>query len=175
SDQPKRKPQRIDALGRVRASSPDLNMRETETLMLYFKDAPPTTPQLPVASIDSSSPATAPVTGKPAAKPSEAASPDPPAKAPRLTSPFQNQPSDPNKPKRPIFLSARKVTAHVLRGETRNDLERLWCEGTVHVQQEPASPEDKGVDIHGSQLELTHHVEGNVLTVIGDSAQSAQV
>src|SRR5262249_16204926 len=54
---------------------------------------------------------------------------------------------------------------------SRNDLERLWCEGRVRVQQDPASPEDKGVDIRGSQLDLHHHVEGNIITVIGDNAQ----
>jgi lipopolysaccharide export system protein LptA len=169
-DQPQRRPQRVDALGRVTASSPDLRVHDTETLVLYFKDVPASELQLPPTS--SSSPAQAPA--HLTSKPSEPEPARPQARTlsmPALVNPLSTGPADPARPKRPIYLSAHQVTAHVLRAGDRNDLEKLWCEGAVHVQQEPASPQDKGVDIRGSQLELAHHIEGNVLTVIGDNAQ----
>src|SRR5262249_3603725 len=50
NDQSKRRPQRVDALGRVTASSPDLRVHDTETLVLYFKDRPATDLPLPAAS-----------------------------------------------------------------------------------------------------------------------------
>jgi lipopolysaccharide export system protein LptA len=173
SDQPKRKPQRIDALGKVVAASPDLNMRDTETLVLYFKDAPPPSPHLPSAAGTSPILSVPQIPGKPADADRDMGFRDGPT-GPVLGNPFENQPGDTGKSKRPIFLSARQVTAHIIRNESRNDLERLWCEGSVHVLQEPASPQDKGVDIQGSQLDLSHHVEGNVLKVIGEAGQAAQ-
>src|SRR5262249_51007522 len=68
-------------------------------------------------------------------------------------------------------LSARSVEAHVLRSGSKNDLEKLWCEGAVRVRQEPSSPEDKGVDIRGESLQLTRLAEGNELAVAGGLAQ----
>jgi lipopolysaccharide export system protein LptA len=169
SDQPKRRPQRVDALGRVTASSPDLRVHDTETLVLYFKDRPGALPP-PVASPGSDPSQPVHVSGKP---PNAEGAPMLPRRAdgPSVANPLQTAPADPTKAKRPIYLCAHQVTAHILRDASRNDLERLWCEGAVHVQQEPASPQDKGVDIRGAQLDLAHHIEGNILTVIGDNAQ----
>src|SRR5262249_59778899 len=52
-----------------------------------------------------------------------------------------------------------------------NDLEKLWCEGAVHVRQEPESKDDKGVDITGQTLQLVKFPEGHILTVTGAPAE----
>jgi hypothetical protein len=68
-------------------------------------------------------------------------------------------------------LSARFVEAHVLRNGSKNELDKLWCEGTVHITQAPSAPDDKGVDIRGEKLQLVRRADGNILTVFGDYAQ----
>jgi lipopolysaccharide export system protein LptA len=67
-------------------------------------------------------------------------------------------------------LSARSVEATVLRGEVKNTLEKLWCEGRVHVRQDgdPAKPDDKGVDIKGSTMQIDWQPDGNLMTVAAD-------
>src|SRR5262249_29570729 len=86
-----------------------------------------------------------------------------------------NVPADRNaaesKPKRPIDLSARFVEAHVIQAGNHNDLEKLWCEGAVHVHQEPENKDDKGVDITGETLQLVKFPEGHVMTRRGDHAE----
>ena len=74
-------------------------------------------------------------------------------------------------PPRPIDLSARSVEAWVLRADTRSQLDKLWTQGSVKVHQDPAKPEEKGVDVEGDTLEMTYHPDGNFLVVSGDLAQ----
>jgi hypothetical protein len=71
-------------------------------------------------------------------------------------------------PPRPIDLSARSVEAWVLRCDDKNQLDKLWTEGNVHVRQEPAKPDEKAVDITGSTLQMVYHPEGNELAVSGE-------
>src|SRR5581483_10273803 len=84
-----------------------------------------------------------------------------PAPIPAMPSLVPGKPADKGRPPRPIHLSARVVEAHILRTATKNELDRLWTEGTVHVQQEGATPTDRGVDIHGDTLQLTRTPDGN--------------
>jgi len=74
-------------------------------------------------------------------------------------------------PPRPVDLSARSVEAWVLRSEDKNTLDKLWTEGSVQVRQDPATPEEKGVDIKGETLQMNCHPDGNFLVVTGDLAQ----
>jgi lipopolysaccharide export system protein LptA len=67
------------------------------------------------------------------------------------------------------------VQAKILRTPTQNDLRELIAEGSVHVVQEGATPQDKGVDIKGEIVTLDHHVSGNVLVVIGNERGPAQL
>src|SRR5207247_1707718 len=75
------------------------------------------------------------------------------------------------KTQKPFDLSAHLVEALVTRAGGKNDLDKLRTEGKVHVRQEPATPEDRGVDIRGDTLRLTHSPNGNLLVVTGDLAQ----
>jgi lipopolysaccharide export system protein LptA len=170
------RPHRIEAQGHVTADSEELHIREpTDTLMVWFKDVPatsaaaaPTKPEAKPASEVAPAPRPAPPSAKdsspPKQKPADVAAPvasaAPPAKA-----------AAPEKPKTPIDLSANLVKVYVVRCGAKNDLDHLWCEGAVAVHQDPATPEDKGVDIHGDTLDLNHAVDGNILIVNGQWAQ----
>jgi hypothetical protein len=169
SEQHGRRPHHVEALGHVVASSPDLNVHDTEHLLIWFQDAPPAPP--PAAVAQDSEVKTLP---PPAASPSVATGGPPVAKSTAggpPTATAQGKPAEENKPPRPIDLSARLVEAHVLRSEAKNELDRLWTEGEVKVKQAPANPGEKGVDIQGDTLKMTRQTGGNLLVVTGDLAR----
>jgi hypothetical protein len=111
------------------------------------------------------------------AKPVEqnSALPPPPSQAAPATAAATpaptNAPANTAKPKKPINLSAREIEAHVLRSGAKNELDKVSCEGTVRVLQEPATPDEKGVDIRGELLNLVRQADGNILMVKGNYAQ----
>jgi hypothetical protein len=197
-----RKPTKLEALGHVVAHSPDLNIPRSDHLLVFFKDgpipgpppaaggtpasaapvgaaapppavgqaSPPPAAAGPVPALPAPAPAgaapTAAVPPAAAGKPPEGAAAPAPARAP--------EPKPADKPSRPIELTARFVEAHVLRDGGRHEIERLWTEGGVHVLQDPAGPDDKGVDIRGETLQLTRQAEGSIL-VVTDANNLAQV
>ena len=183
-----RRPNHLEALEDVLAKSRDLNIHDTRRLMVWFKDVPdeqlaPPASELkvetnqPPAAKPGTVPASVPATpgAKPPAKPAAAG---PPATAQRRDGLMPGlQPTDPDskEPPRPIDLTARSVEAWVLRSESRSVLDKLRCKGAtgqaeVHVVQEPAKPEDKGVDIKGDELNMIYHPDGSELVVTGDVA-----
>lgn len=141
------KPTQVEAIGRVLASAPDMRVKDTDHLIIWFKEGSPSLAVLP--------------------------QPPAPGASPLLRPPGQEMPGQGSsgKPKKPIELSARSVQAHVLRIGNANELQELWCQGGVHVFQEPSSDAEKGVEIRGEKLSLKHHIDGNILTVTGESAQ----
>jgi hypothetical protein len=78
-------------------------------------------------------------------------------------------------PARPMNLSARTVDAWVLRCGDKNQLDKLWTQGSVKVHQEPAKPDEKPVDIRGDQLQMTCKPEGNYLVVNSDDLAQLQM
>jgi hypothetical protein len=174
------RPHHVEARGKVTGDAPDLHILEpTENLVIWFQDAPltadlpapgPTTtagpPSLPVLGQPTTAPATpAYVAGKPAG-PNAVSAPVAPNTPPAPSTP----PASPEKPKQPLNLSARSVEVHVLRSGNKNELDRLWCEGSVHVHQDPETPQDKGTDIQGDTMQLNHAPDGGVLVVNGHLA-----
>jgi hypothetical protein len=167
-DAQKRRPHHMEAIRHVIAKSADMNVHDTDRLVVWFKDvAALPGQQLPGAAATEPRPN--------ADKPPAAAAPQ--AGAPQAGVP-QGQPGAAAKstepaapPKNPFDLQARSVEVHVLRAGTKNELDKLTCEGNVHVLQKPATPQDKGVDIIGDTLILLHFAEGHVLTVTGDLAK----
>ncbi|MFO0845462.1 MAG: hypothetical protein U0797_24275 [Gemmataceae bacterium] len=60
----------------------------------------------------------------------------------------------------------------MLRSPQRSSIDQLWCEGTVHVRQDPAKAEEKGTEVKGETLRMTGTGEGNYnLVVTGDLAE----
>ncbi len=172
----RRRPHHIEALGQVVAVAPDMKVHDTDRLVIWFKDVvnpagelPATLP--PADGAPNSSPKPAGQANSLGGK-SAGAAPNGTSKQPAADPnmpPFVGPPEQKTRP--PIDLTARSVEAHVLRTGERNDLEKLWCEGAVHVHQDPDGPDDKGVEIRGATLQLLKFVEGSVLTVTGETAE----
>jgi lipopolysaccharide export system protein LptA len=176
-------PRHVDALGQVKATAPDMRVHDTDHLVIWFKDAVPSVmppraapPSQGAAPGGASSTASdrgkaTPVASAPGGR--EAIKKDPvPSDNTASPPPQPTTPSDAaGKPKKPMDMSSRFIEAHVLRTGSKNELDKLWCEGTVQIQQEPSGPDDKGVGIRGEKLQLVRQADGNILTVVGDYAQ----
>jgi lipopolysaccharide export system protein LptA len=173
ADEPRRlRPHHVEAKGRVRADSPDLHILEpTEYLVIWFQDVAklpsspsPSEPASPTREQSREPLAAGSVTGhivdKPVVgKPDQKAPPPGGGKTPA------------DKPKPPLTLAARSVEVHVLRSETKNELDRLRCEGAVHMHQDAETPADQPTDIQGDTLLLNQSPEGGEMTVYGKVAQ----
>lgn len=167
SQQQRARPHHLEATGKVTADSADMHIKEpTEFLAIWFKDRPATN-QLPPATPVSDQPDAEPrqsADSNPAPTPPGAASPTP---APATGGAAPPPPAQPEKPKKPMEVSAHTVKAYVFRTDNKNELDKVWCEGDVRVHQDPATPEEKGTNIRGDSLQLDHDPEGNVLLVNG--------
>ncbi len=170
-----RRPHHLEATGHVSAFSPgETNIHDADRLVVYFEDVAPDGAATPPPAAGAAPLAVAPVVAPPRTPPkADEASPAPkPEEAARVAPaapPAVTEPAD----KRPIDLQAHYVEAHVLRGGDKNELKRLWCEGDVHVHQEPSDPKDPNTDtdIEGDTLQLLTFPEGHILTVTGDLAK----
>jgi lipopolysaccharide export system protein LptA len=184
------KPHHLEATRRVHLHSPELNLEEADHLLIWFKDAPatgiPSDPGFGEPPATGKSATRGELTSSTGSEQKRMAgnfSPPPagnplPIKGNDSGFPRKDPQSEANatsKPKKPLNVKARDVKAHVIRTDNRNDLESLVCEGTVRVKQDPASPEDKGVDIRGDSLQLNHFVDGNILMVTGNARELAWV
>lgn len=163
----------VEVTHNVVCIAPEIKIDNTDHLLVKFKDPPPGTidksangsgsgrsiplfPTGPAPAGSANDPQGGPLPslGLP---PSHGSGSAPPA-----------QPAKP--PQKPIELSAHDVTATFLRFETRNELLTLVTQGNVHVHQDPAVKEDKGIDITGDFLTLTNKGDGHELHVAGDVA-----
>jgi lipopolysaccharide export system protein LptA len=157
-----RKPHHLEALGRVMARSSEMYVHDTHQLILRFMNTPP---EKKLAT-------SAPAVPAPAAPAPAVAGPAVPAAPPGQPAPGASAAQQPPNPaQKPVDLSAHIVEAWVAEEEGKNDIKRVRAEGNVRVIQEPATPEDKGVDIKGATLNLNHTNDGNILVVTGDLAQ----
>jgi hypothetical protein len=86
------------------------------------------------------------------------------------TGPAGPVPAAEDKPKKPIDLVARSIVVHALRDGPKNELDQLTCDGSVQVHQDPAGPDEHGMDIQGDTLNLSNHPDGAVLVVDGNLA-----
>jgi lipopolysaccharide export system protein LptA len=192
STAPRQRPHKIEAFDHVQVRSPELQVYHTEHLLVRFQDGPAS--QLPasltrLSATAPAAPASNPSATAAAAPPPGAATPSPgkagPPTSPAPAAPASNATTPPavprttekkeDAPHRPLQLWARRVTAYVLRAGNRQELQEVVTEGAVHVHQDGAHPEDKGIDIRGEVLNLTRSPEGDVLLVFGDARGPAQL
>jgi len=185
--------ERVEARNNVRMVSRELNIKDTSRLRVRFEDMPPTAlpalaePMVPAPEKSTNS--NPPPPGE-AAKRDDPMTPPPgpdvgPKPLPKETAtsgmlPLATNPpaAKTEEPPRPIELSAVSVDAVVLRGaeDGKNQLKKLTCQGYVRVHQDrdPKKPEDKGLEITGSTLDIVWHVEGNEMVVTADDKQSTE-
>jgi hypothetical protein len=165
-----RRPHHLEATGNVQARSPDMIVHDSEHMLVWFRDGTPaggTPPEAPEGKPGATNAPASPGS-RPADNPGAAGTPDGPA-GPASGDAKPGAP--PEKPKKPIDLRARSVEAFVLRFGNRNELDKLRCEGGVHVLQDPATPDEKGVDIRGETLQLKRFPTGNFLVVTADQSK----
>jgi hypothetical protein len=148
-----RRPEHVEATGNVFAKSPEMYIHDTKKLIVHVKD-------VPAKSALS-------VVGKASQAPGGSWPPSSKLDAPKPTGPGAPPAEQAKPPANPIDLSAKSVEVSVLRDGQKSELDELRCAKSVHVVQRPATPEEKGVDITGDKLHLTHFPEGNQLVVTG--------
>lgn len=188
-----RRPRHLEATGNVTGRSRDMNIHDTGRLVVWFKDVPAET-HLPPGTIAQQAPAVAaPARGQPAAQtvPGGAAPAVlPPTGTPRPLPAGPEQPTHrtgkvvalpggaapapgaAKTPARPFDLSARSVESWVLRSPVKTSIDQLWCEGAVHIRQDPARAEEKGTEVKGDTLRMTAGAENAYfLVVTGDLAE----
>jgi hypothetical protein len=175
---PRQRPHKVEAFDHVVVRSPDMNVRECDHLIIRFKDGP--TVQLPEMLPRPADGSTAgPVAradepkGTPAAPPTagQQARPPAPAVAGKAGPPGPASDKQAKSEHKPIDVAARRVAAYVLRAGSKNEMQEVVAEGNVHVHQDGAKPEDKGIDIKGETLNLVRYPQGDVLVVFGDSRE----
>lgn len=165
--QGRRRPQRVEAIGRVLVKSPELTVHDADRFVVRFKNQPSGSKEQQTATnADGLWPKAASENkGLPARSESDALNSN------LISHPVAgNQPQPAVNPPRPITLKARSAEVLMSRTDSKNELEKVWTEGGVQVTQKGASPDDKGVVIRGETLELTRKPEGNFLVVTGDMA-----
>jgi len=191
------KPERLLADGNVDVRSPELMVKETDKLTVWFRDIAPPKVVPPAAGAVAVAPAPMPTPVVVAKSPVVAGGADPKIAVAPVPAPEAE-------PAVPIYLSARVVETWVVRyqmpvvpvavvtparpamaapqprggsGKLKYDLERALCEDRVHVQQEATDPSKglPGMDITGVKLNLDHSTAGSVARVFGTPQQLAAV
>lgn len=174
-----RRPRHLEATGNVTARSRDMNVHDTGRLVVWFKDVEAPAANLPAPRPTATTPGGAAAPFNPplpqplprgpeqaATLTSKSAPPRPGVGGPQLAAP------DKREAPRPFDLSARSVEAWVLRAAKGSSIDQLWCEGSVHVRQDPAKAEEKGTEVKGETLRMTGTGGGNYnLVVTGDLAE----
>jgi hypothetical protein len=187
---PRQQPRKLEAIGNVTITSGDLILRKCHHLLVRFRNGPGS--QLPDSLPDTAD--AAPGTGGDA-PPGGAVhlsllTPDPNAPPGNVSTPALPAPPTTSGPKTgtankqkdrephaPIELEADDVSAYVLRTGAKNELEEVVAvdHNGLHVHQEGAEPKvkgqprEKGIDITGDTLHLTHDPQGDVLIVLADN------
>ncbi len=168
-----RRPHHLIATGKVRSNSREIIIHDTERLVIWFREG------IVTAKPGSLVPSGPPTVAGPAPSPNGLPQPKPaPGGAPGVGSApggLLGQNPSGQQAAQPIDLSARSVEAHVVRMGEKSELEKLKSEGAVRVIQAPRKKDEKGVDIKGETLQLTHSLDGNVLVVTGDEKELAQL
>ena len=78
-------------------------------------------------------------------------------------------------PKKPIVVSARTIRAWVNRDpKNRNELDDAIAKGEVQAHQDPATKDELGTDIAGTEVSMKAYKEGNVLKVAGVEGANEQ-
>ena len=77
--------------------------------------------------------------------------------------------------KKPIVVSAKTIRAWVNRDpKNRNELDRVIAKGEVQAHQDPATKDELGTDIAGTEVDMKAYKEGNVLKVVGVEGANEQ-
>jgi hypothetical protein len=184
-------PTRIEATSEVLARSPDLEVKNTDYLNIWFREmsssvgpgAPESAPVPRMSTVPGKDGTTVAITPKkdivaPTAKtePSKDAALAPKVNVdPKAKAKLDPKSKEPVKQNPPIQVSCRKMETWVKVVDGKNELDRVRCEDRVQIHQDPANPGERGIDIQGRQVDLKHEAEGHELIVLGTQEDPGQV
>lgn len=158
-------PQKLIATNNVRAHSAELEIHDTDLLIVHFQTLPELPTGRPTARIVGVTPP--PTAGPPTGPMPPPAGPTAPIEPPKGPAVAAASP-EPPPAKRPIDLSARSVESFVFLIGERSELDKVRCEGRVKVHQDAENPKkEKPLDITSQTLDLTHRPEGDHMVVTG--------
>ncbi len=145
------RPEKMRVIGQVKARTPELSIHDTDLIVVRFQDAPPAATRLAIAQPTSNN-------GPP---------------RPAL---FPPNPTNANRaPKIPLELSAETIETFVFRNGEQMTLDRVSCRRRVHVHQQAEKPSERGLDVIGDTLDLTHSNDGDVLKITGAAKKPAKI
>jgi hypothetical protein len=170
------KPMRMEAVGEVRSTSPEVIVRHTDYLNIWFQDVPKlvkppkTDPKDAPGKATSELPPprevtkeTAKVIPEPGPKPHELPRKGPDGK--EVASAKKDEPA-----KKPMVVVARTIEVWMNRDpQGQNEVDRVRAEGEVEVHQDPAREGELGTDVAGQTVDMKTYAEGNLLAVTGDA------
>jgi hypothetical protein len=161
---PRQQPHKLEGFEKVWVKSPDLNVRDSDYLIIRFKNEPE-------SRIPDTLPSVAKVT--PDGKSDNKAGPQPGLiPGGKVLNAKQPDPGPDKKDQKPFDVTAKRVAVYVVRTGPKNELSEAVAEGNVFVHQDPSSDKDKGVDISGELLHVTRSNEGDIMVVFGDPANN---
>jgi hypothetical protein len=170
TEETRKKPHKLLAVGHVAARSAELIVRNTNQLTAWFQDVP----ELPVSQIAPAAPAAMNTPTGSQIQPAGLVSAEPP-KNNNVTNTSAPATANSEPPKIPIELSAENMEAYVLRSGQTSDLDRVYCKERVTVHQDPRDPKDKALDISCRELDLQHTPDGDRLRVRGTLERWARI
>jgi len=166
------RPTRMEAIGEVRSNSPDVVIKHTDHLEVFFTDVQQLIkpPEEPKDAQD----------GKGPAKGSGPKSDAPPAKgdlpAKKDDAKKEDGKKEEQREKKPLVVTARTIKTWINQDpQGRKEIDHVAAEGDVEAHQDPATKDEQGTDIAGQIVEMQAFAEGNRLVVKGvDNAEPAK-
>src|SRR5262249_29158187 len=165
---------RMEAVGEVRSTSPEVIVKHTDYMNVWFQDVPKlvkppkTDPKDAAGKATSELPPprevgkeTAKVIPEPGPQPHELPRKDPDGKDVAA--------KKDESAKKPMVVVARTIEVWVNRDpQGQNEVDRVRADGEVEVHQDPAREDELGTDIAGQTVDMKTYPEGNHLAVTGD-------
>lgn len=171
------RPTRLEATGQVESTAPELVIKHTDYLNVWFQDVPklikpPEEKKDAVAAKGPADPKAmpadpkAPVAQKDAPADPKAMPADPKAVAAKKAPAAE--------PKKPLVVVARTMQTWVNRDpQNRLEVDRVHAEGEVDAVQAAAKAGDPDTRVLGDSVQMKTYAEGNELIVLGDDADRA--
>ena len=199
------KPHRLEATGAVTAHSADMEVRKAEYLNVWFRyPAAKVGPPAPKGNLTAKAPRPPAIPPGPDVGTIVLAPVGPPKlpvvpmgnpglsgilvsdRKPEVDLPGALVPANPMnptiaagkplpEPKPPLNLSGKRIETWVVVTDGKHELEKAHCEEDVIVYQKPTEENPNGVSLTGRELELTHHIDGDLLLVKGSDQQLGSV
>lgn len=169
---------RLEATGLVRSQTPDLVIRHTDHMDVWFQDVSklhkPPKKEEPKDGKQAVNPKDPPKLVDAKESPKPMTDPKTPAKNAddKKVEPKKEQPKE----KFPFVVVAKEIKSWVNRDpEGNTEIDRVHAEGDVEAHQAPDAKEKQGNDVAGQTVDIQAYPEGNKMVVVGDSSDRSKL